>query len=190
MVTSHAKDGTCASPGPGSAPGPTSPQVRESTSEVNMRLLKVVLLFLALPLAAPPSVAGQLNLNAGASYAEALGGQWGIEGRIGFYPPALPVDLFGGVEYFLADCEEDCSLWGWRMGANLHTGTPGLQPFLSGSYVGRKWERGSRRLDRTGVALGAGLRVGVGKLRVQAEVSREFLGDDLNQWVFRVGSGD
>ena len=132
---------------------------------------------------------GQLNLNAGVSYAEALGGQWGIEGRVGWYPHPAPVDFFGGGEYFFADCTNDCSLWGGRLGATLHTDSPDVQPFLSAALVGRSWKRGEAETDRLGPALGGGVRLVWGKVRFQAEVSREFLKGDLNQWVFRIGTG-
>jgi hypothetical protein len=145
--------------------------------------------FLLLFLVGATPAEGQFNLNAGASYAEALGGQWGIEGRIGYYPPGLPMDFFGGAEYFFTDCQEDCSLWGWRLGGVLRTTTPGLQPFFSGALVGREWERGERELSKTGLALGAGFRMTVWKLGIRAEVAREFLGGDLDQWVFRLGTG-
>jgi hypothetical protein len=131
----------------------------------------------------------QLNLNGGASYAEALGGQWGVEGRIGFYPPAFPVDLFAGGEYFFASCPVDCALRGWWVGGTLHSTTPGFQPYLTAAYVGRKWERADQERSKTGKALGAGVRVGVWKLRMQVELTREFLGGDLDQWVFRIGTG-
>lgn len=134
-------------------------------------------------------VEAQLNLNGGASYAEALGGQWGVEGRLGFYPPGLPFDFFGGAEYFFADCEEECGLWGGRVGAILHSPTPGFQPYLTGAFVQRRWTLGDEQLDRRGMSAGAGIRVGLGKLRIQGEVTREFLGGDLDQWVIRLGTG-
>ena len=150
-----------------------------------------ITLFLAIGLVGigASSVEGQLNLNAGLSYAEALEGQWGVEARVVVSPPGFPVDLFGGADYFFSQCDEECSLWGWRAGANLRMATPSLQPYLTGAYVGRKWELGDRRLDRTGLALGGGIRVGLGKLRIYTEITREFLGNDLNQWVFRIGLG-
>jgi hypothetical protein len=138
--------------------------------------------------AATPSE-GQLNLNLGAAYAEALDGQWGIEARIDSYPLAMPMTLFAGGEYFFASCDEDCGLWGWRVGGLIRSTTPGFQPFLSGAWVGREWERGERELSETGISLGVGFRITVWKLGIRAEASREFLGGDLDQWVFRLGTG-
>ena len=131
---------------------------------------------------------GQLSLVGGAAYTEALEGQWGIDARLGVDPPMLPIGFFGGADYFFADCSQDCSLWGWRLGAILHTATPGIQPYLTGAYLAREVERGGSAEKRIGVALGAGLRVRAG-FRIQAEATWEFLGGGLDHWVVRIGFG-
>ena len=151
-----------------------------------MKTSRVLFSALALLAAATSSAECQLNLMGGVSYAGALEGQWGIDARLGLDPPILPVGAFVGADYFLASCDVDCSLWGWRAGAILHSSAPAVQPYLTGAYVGRKWERGEENMDKTGISLGAGVRMGAG-FRIQAEVTREFLGDDLNQWVLRIG---
>jgi hypothetical protein len=130
-----------------------------------------------------------VNLNGGGSYAEALGGQFGLEARLGYYPSNQPIDIFVGGDYYFASCKEDCSLWGWRFGAHLHPSTPGSYPFVSGAFGGREWERGVESSSRTGFSVGAGYRLMLGKVRFQVEISREFLGEDLDQWVFRIGTG-
>jgi hypothetical protein len=142
-------------------------------------------------LATTPPVSAQrhINLNFGGSYAEALGGQFGVEARLGYYPLEKPADFFIGGDYFFADCREGCSLWGWRLGAHLHPAKWTSYPFLSGSLGGREWKRGEKRFSPEGFSLGAGYRKIVGKLRIQIEVSREFLGEELDQWVFRIGTG-
>jgi hypothetical protein len=142
-----------------------------------------------LTLLAVSPVEGQLNLNGGATFSEALGGQWGIEGRIGVYPYGLPADFFVGADYFFTDCDEDCGLWGARVGGHLSLSTTGLRPFLSGSFVRRSWESGNRARTPTGWSVGTGVRVGFWKLSLQAELSREFLGEDLDRWVVRIGTG-
>jgi hypothetical protein len=138
---------------------------------------------------APASGQRHINLNLGGSYAEALGGQFGIEARLGFYPSKRPVDLFVGGDYFFASCREDCSLWGWRIGAHLHPSNPSSYPFLSAAFGGRELKRGEESWNRSGVSVGAGYRFTVGKFRIQAEIAREFLGKELDQWVIRLGTG-
>jgi len=100
----------------------------------------------------------------------------------------FPIGFFAGVDYFFTDCEEECRLWGWRAGAILHTGTPVVQPYLTGAYLERELEEGDSSQKRTGLAFGAGLRVKAA-LRAQAEVTWELLGGKLDQWVFRIGLG-
>ncbi len=139
--------------------------------------------------ASPGMGQSHVNLNGGGSYAEALGGQFGIEARLGFYPSNRPVDFFGGGDYFFASCEEECRLWGWRLGAHLHPSTNRSYPFISGTFGGRELKRGDKTSSRMGFSVGAGYRVTLGRVRIQAEISREFLGKDLNQWVFRIGTG-
>ncbi len=140
-------------------------------------------------MASPGEAQRHLNVNLGGSFAETLGGQFGVEARIGYSPSGKPADFFVGGDYFFADCREDCSLWGWRAGAHLHPSRPGSYPFISGAFGGREWERGEKSMKRTGVSLGVGYRKTVWKLRIQAEIAREFLGKELNQWVFRIGTG-
>ena len=143
----------------------------------------------AMTLLAITPVHGQLNLNAGATVAEALGGQWGVEGRVGFYPSGLPVDFFVGADYFFADCTRDCGLWGARAGGHLSFPQPGIEPFVSSAFLRRNWESGEETRTPTGWSFGVGFRVVVWKLRLQAELSRELLGGDLDQWVIRLGTG-
>jgi hypothetical protein len=150
---------------------------------------RVVCLLQVLVFLAVSPVQGQLNLNGGATYAETLGGQWGIEARIAVYPYGLPADFFAGADYFFTDCEEDCGLWGARVGGHLSLSDTRLSPFLSGAFVRRSWESGARNRTPTGWSAGAGFRLVVWKVRIQAELSREFLGEKLDQWVIRLGTG-
>lgn len=121
-----------------------------------MKILPNLLLALGLLAVGASSAEGQLNLTGGVSYAEALEGQWGLDARVELDPPMLPIGVFAGADYFFARCGEECSLWGWRARAIFHLATPVLQPYLTGAYVGRKWEEGNEKLNRTGLSLGPG----------------------------------
>jgi hypothetical protein len=134
------------------------------------------------------SAESQVSLHAGATHAEALGGQWGADARLGYNFIALPVEVFAGADYFLAGCEEDCGLWGWRLGGDLRFPIPGATPYVTGAWVHRERELGTVTKEKEGIALGVGISVDFG-FRIRAEVCREFLGGDLEQLVFRVGLG-
>jgi hypothetical protein len=148
-------------------------------------LLPFILLLLAF---APLPGQGQVNLVAGAAYTEDLKGQMGVDLRLGVDPPMLPVGVFVGVDYFPARCDQECRLWSYRVGAILHTSTPGFQPYVTGAYLVRERELGGTTRKRVGMALGIGFRVTTG-LRIQGEATWEFLGGDLNHWVVRIGLG-
>ena len=130
----------------------------------------------------------QLKLWVGGAHTEALGGQSGIDARLAYNFVALPVEVFGGGDYFLADCEEECSLRGWRIGGNLRFPIPGLTPYVSGAWVQRHWKSDGARSQKEGVALGVGISLEIG-IWIQAEASREFLGGELDKLVFRVALG-
>jgi hypothetical protein len=153
-----------------------------------MKTLHRLILATAILAGTAATVEGQISLHAGVSYAEALGGQWGADARLGYHFISLPVEVFAGADYFPADCEEECSLWGWRLGGDLRFPIPGVTPYLSGAWVHREWERGAGSLNKEGVSLGIGISLELG-LRIRAEASREFLGGDLDQVVFRMGLG-
>jgi hypothetical protein len=130
----------------------------------------------------------QINVTGGVAYTNALEGQWGIDARLGLDPPMFPLGAFAGADYFPAECLERCSLWGWRVGLILHPAASALQPFLTGAYIGRERRLVDRTLQRTGLSLGVGFRVEFG-LRMRAAVTREFLGEGLDQWIVRIGVG-
>lgn len=153
-----------------------------------MRALRFFLLGSAILASAPVSAEGQLSLYAGGAYAEALGGQWGADVRLAYNFIVLPVGVFTGADYFLTDCEDPCGLWGWWIGGDLRFPIPGVTPFLSGAWVHREWESGLEGLENRGPAIGFGINIDLG-IRIRAEASREFLGDDLDQFVVRVGLG-
>jgi hypothetical protein len=134
------------------------------------------------------AVQGQLKLWVGGAYTEALDGQWGADGRLAYNLIALPVEVFAGADYFLPDCEDDCSLWGWRLGGNLRLPVPGLTPYGSAAWVNRELGIGEGLERRDGVAIGVGLSLEVG-LKIQGEISREFLGGELDKTVFRLALG-
>ena len=142
---------------------------------------------LCLALLADP-VEGQITLVWSGVYTEALGGQWGGDVRLGIEPPLSPVGVFGGADYFATECPDHCGLWGWRVGGTVRSTTPGLQPFLTGAFLVRELEEGDTAAKNEGLSLGAGLRLSLGFV-IQGEVTREFLGEPLDHWVFRVGIG-
>jgi len=148
-------------------------------------LLPFVLLLLAWT---PHPGQGQLSLVAGAAYTQDLQGQYGVDARLGFDPPMLPVGVFAGADYFPARCDGGCKLWGYRAGAILHTSTPGFQPYITGAYLVRERRLGDEAEKRFGMALGVGLRVTAG-IRAQAEATWENLGGGLSHWVVRIGLG-
>jgi len=152
--------------------------------------MRFYLIFLIVTLCGPAAsaLAAQLKFSAGIAQTGALGGQTGGDLRVGLEPPLLPVGLFAGADYFLANCSDDCSLWGYRVGGVLRTGTPLFRPYLSAGWVVRKMDVGGQDSERDGLAVGAGVRVGAG-FSVYGEVTREFLGGPLNKWVVRVGLG-
>jgi len=153
-----------------------------------MNFFRSVLLALTLlGIAATPSH-GQLQLWVGGAYTEALGGQWGGDARLAYNFVALPLEVFGGGDYFVTECEESCSLRGWRVGGNLRFPIPGLTPYVSGAWVWRDWEVGVAKPKKEGLALGAGVSLEFG-IRIQAEASREFLGGELDKLMFRVALG-
>ena len=136
----------------------------------------------------PTMAAGQLGLWVGVAHAEALEGQWGGDVMVAYNLVALPLEVFGGADYFVARCNRDCSLWGWRVGGNLRMGSPGIAPYVSGAWVRREWELEVAKSRKEGIALGGGLSIEAG-FRIRGEVHREFLGGDLDRFVFRVSLG-
>ena len=145
-------------------------------------------LFLVLALLAGTATTAQsqVSVSAGAAYAEALDGKWGVDGRLSFDFPVFPLGVFAGADYFWTSCDEDCSLWGWNLGGKLRLPFPIVSPYVTGALVGRKWERGSESLDTQGMSAGVGADIKFA-LKLFGEVNREFLGDDLDQWVIKVG---
>jgi hypothetical protein len=147
-----------------------------------------LLFWLLLLILGPSSAQGQLNLVGGVAHTQDLGGQWGADLRLGLDPPGIPIGFFGGADYFPASCEKSCSLWGYRVGAIMHSSTPAVQPYLTGGYVVRERKHDAIAGQHVGLAVGAGLRTTKG-IRVQAEATWEFLGDAVRHWVIRVGLG-
>ena len=136
----------------------------------------------------PTPAQAQLGLWVGGAHAEAMGGQWGADALLAYNLLALPVEVFGGVDYFVARCDRDCGLWGWRVGGNLRFSIPGVTPYLAGAWVRREWELEVAKERREGLAVGAGVSIDFG-LRIRGEVHREFLGGDLDRFVFRISLG-
>lgn len=151
-----------------------------------MRIPASLLLSLAFLGSTHTSVEGQLTLEAGISYAEALGGQWGGDVRLGYGLMASPAAVFIGADYYLADCEQRCGLWGWRIGGTLDIPIPWVTPYALGAWVHREKEFGAASREKEGLALGVGVGLDLGRL-IRGEVHREFLGGDLDQLVFKVG---
>lgn len=154
-----------------------------------MKRIPFQLFFVLLLLASGPSGGqGQLNLVGGVAHTEDLGGQWGADLRLGLDPPGMPIGFFAGADYFPASCARSCSLWGYRVGAIMHSSMPAVQPYLTGGYMVRERKYDDTGGRRVGLSLGGGLRTTRG-IRVQAEATWEFLGDAGQHWVIRVGLG-
>ena len=139
-----------------------------------MKTISTLLLVLAVLPVTATTAEGQLNLYAGPSHSEVLGGSWGADVSLGYNLIALPLGFLAGADYFLTDCREGCSLWGWRLGVDLRFPIPGATPYVSGSWVHREGELGMGSFEKEGISMGAGLSLDLG-VRIRAEVNREFV---------------
>lgn len=76
-----------------------------------------------------------------------LSGDFGLGGRLGFSPPALPIAVYGDLTYFFPSCGDsgDCSYWTAGIGAQLGLPLPALRPYLLGG-----WQWQSFNLDVAG----------------------------------------
>jgi len=138
--------------------------------------------------AAPYTARGQVSVTVGGVQTEALGGQWGGDVRLWVEPPLSPLGGYLGADYFLADCTDDCGLWGWRVGGILRSGLPLVNPYITGAFVSRRVELDGNRFGKEGFAVGIGARLTT-PLNIYAEASREFLGKNLKGWYVRIGLG-
>jgi hypothetical protein len=131
---------------------------------------------------------GQLTVTVGAVKTEALGGQWGGDARLWVEPPGSPLGVYLGAEYFLPDCPEECSLWGWRAGGYLRWVLPALDPYLTGAYVVQELDQGGGRSGNVGLALGIGARLHL-PIDAFAEATWEVFDGSPDGWSLRFGIG-
>lgn len=120
-------------------------------------------------------------------------GVTGIGGQLAINVPGLPLTIRGAVDRFFPDCPEgvddDCGAWGYTLDGNLALPLPVLSPYGSAGWVRRSVDPGDPlgETSDTGLALGAGLKLGLLGLNVFAEGRREIMDDLEDQWMFRVG---
>jgi hypothetical protein len=106
--------------------------------------------------------------------------------------PVFPFDLIGSAEYFFPECDidqSDCGLHGLTLDANLRMVIPLLRPY---GVVGLSHRRVSAGGDvpeeeSTGLALGAGVDIAIGGLRLFGEGRYEFLDAPERQFIWRLG---
>lgn len=156
--------------------------------ERRVKTIASIALSALLGLGAFTPVEGQVTVTAGLVETKGLGGQYGGDLRVWIEPPFTPVGVYLGTDYYLADCPEDCSLWGWRAGGYLHWGLPVLQPYLTGAYVVRELDLDGRRSGNVGLAMGIGARL-TQPIELFAEASWEIFGNSLDGWSLRFGIG-
>lgn len=125
---------------------------------------------------------------------DTFGGTTGVGGQIGYDFIGLPVEVFGGGEYFFPDCDiESCSFWGGYLEGQLRLPFPLVRPYGLAGFTYRSFENLRTSEDTVdsssagGLAAGGGLDLNLLALRVFVDARYEFLGDPVEQWVVRVG---
>jgi opacity protein-like surface antigen len=125
---------------------------------------------------------------------DTFGGTTGVGGQIGYDFIGLPLEVFGGGEYFFPDCDiESCSLWGGYLEAQLRLPFPLVRPYGLAGITYRSVENLKTSEDTVdsssagGLAAGGGLDLNLLALRVFVDARYEFLAEPLEQWVVRVG---
>ena len=124
--------------------------------------------------------------------ADAFGGATGAGVRAGVDLPVLPFDLVGSAEYFFPDCpndRSDCGLHGLTLDANLRMVIPLVRPYAVAGLAHRRISPGGDLPDEesTGLALGAGVDVALGGVRIFGEGRYEFLNAPEKQFFYRLG---
>ena len=68
-----------------------------------------------------------------------LTGDFGLGGRLGFSPPALPIAVYGDLTYFFPSCGDagSCSYWTAGLGGQLGLPLPMLRPYVLGGWQWR-----------------------------------------------------
>jgi hypothetical protein len=144
-------------------------------------------------LAQPEEGSAQIRVGLHAVQAmDVLDGTTGVGARVGIQTPVLPFDLFATGEYFLPDCppgNDGCGLRGASIEANFRMMVPLVRPYLTGGIAYREFTPGGgeSRVSDTGVALGAGVDIGLGRARLFGEGRYEFLKAPDRQMVVRIG---
>jgi hypothetical protein len=157
------------------------------------RTLRAGLRSLAVAALLPGAATAQVYWGAHAVHAaDAFGGATGAGVRAGVDLPVLPFDLIGSAEYFFPDCgndQSDCSLHGLTLDANLRMVIPVVRPYAVAGLSHRRASAGDDAPDQesTGLALGAGVDVALGGVRLFGEGRYEFLDAPERQFLWRLG---
>jgi len=157
------------------------------------RTLRAGLRALAVGAVLPVAATAQVSWGAHAvRAADAFGGATGAGVRAGVTLPVLPFDLIGSAEYFFPDCgndQSDCGLHGLTLDANVRMVLPVLRPYGLAGLAYRKVSPGGDAPDEesTGLALGAGVDLALGGLRLFGEGRYEFLDAPEKQFLLRLG---
>jgi hypothetical protein len=122
--------------------------------------------------------------------ADAFGGAMGAGVRAGVDLPVLPFDVIGSAEYFFPDCsnaQSDCKLHGVTLDGQVRMVLPVIRPYIVGGLAHRRFSAGGTDEDATGLAVGAGLDLALGGVRIFGEGRYEFLDAPEKQVVTRLG---
>jgi len=158
-----------------------------------MKMVPAVPLLFALLVLLPSHGEGQLRWGAhGVQAQDAFGGTYGAGLRLGLEAPFLPFDLFATGEYFLPDCPpgaDGCGLRGASIEANMRMVFPVVRPYISGGLAYRQFTAGGGVPTETssGVTVGAGVDIGLGRVRLFGEGRYEFVKAPERQRVLRIG---
>lgn len=141
----------------------------------------------------PSPTSAQLRIGVHAAQAmDVLDGALGGGARLGIEVPVLPFDLFATAEYFRPDCLEGfdgCGFRGGSIEANFRMVVPLVRPYLTGGIAYREFNPGGNAdsVTDTGITVGAGVDIGLGRARLFGEGRYEFLKAPERQVVVRIG---
>jgi len=156
-------------------------------------LIASAMLSILAALLIPAPAAGQLGWGIHLAEArDAFGGSYGAGVRVGGSLPILPVDLFLTGEQFLPECpsgSSGCGLQGMSVEANFRLVFPVLRPYLSAGAAYRRFRSGGSGpdLDNSGLTFGAGVDLGLGRVRLFGEGRYEFVEAPERQQLIRIG---
>src|SRR5690606_613266 len=118
-----------------------------------------------------------------------FGGTLGVGGRLGFTLPLFPLDILATAETFFPD-QDDASLRGASLDVALDLlPLPVLTPYATGGLTFRQVDLGfgEGSESRSGLNLGAGLKLALAGFGVFGEARYEFVNAPERQGIVRVG---